>query len=139
MNYTDPRRCLVSCLQEYLDRTADLRQDHQNLLVSYHKPHKAISKDTVARWLKQELKLAGIDTSTFRVHSIRAASTSAAKAHNVSNTTIMESAGWYSEGTFRKFYNKAITSTKENFGQKLWMHCIYQLSLPCKHLLYAGF
>ena len=115
----DPRLCLVSCLKEYLDRTANMRQDHQKLLVSYQKPHKAISKDTLARWLKQELKLAGIDTSIFGAHSTRAASTSAAKAHNVSIATIMTFAGWSSENTFRKFYNKAITSTKENFGQKL--------------------
>ena len=95
-----------------------MRQEHQKLLVSYQKPHKAISKDTVARWLKQELKLEGIDTSTFGAHSTRAASTSAAKAHNVSITTIMKSAGWSSESTFRKFYNKATASPKENFGQK---------------------
>ena len=62
----------VSCLKEYLDRTANIRQDHHKLLVSYQKPHKSISKDTVARWLKQELKLAGIDTSTFGAHSTRA-------------------------------------------------------------------
>ena len=59
-----------------------MRQDHQKLLVSYQKPHKAISKDTVAQWLKEELKLAGIDTSIFGAHSTRATSTSAAKAHN---------------------------------------------------------
>lgn len=115
----DPFLCVVSCLTEYLDRTANMRQDHQKLLVSYQKPHKAISKDTVARWLKHELKLAGIDTSTFGAHSTRAASTSAAKDHNVSITTITKFAGWSSESTFRNFYNKAIASTKENFGQKL--------------------
>lgn len=92
----DPCLCLVSCLKEYLDRTANMRQDHHKLLVSYQKPHKSIFKDTVARWLKRELKLAGIDTSIFGVHSTRAASTSAAKAHNVSITTIMKSAGWSS-------------------------------------------
>lgn len=40
---TDPRLCLVSCLKKYLDRTANMRQDHQKLLVSFQKPHKAIS------------------------------------------------------------------------------------------------
>ena len=63
--------------------------------------------------------VAGIDTSTFGVHSTRAASTSAAKAHNVSITTIMKSAGWSSKSTFSKFYKKAIAGAKENFGQKL--------------------
>ena len=32
--------------------------------------HKAISKDTVARWLKQELKLAGIDTMLRLVRTV---------------------------------------------------------------------
>ena len=127
----DPHLCLVSYLTEYLDWTADMRQDHQKLLVNYQKPHKAISKDTVGRWLKQELKLAGIDTSTFGAHSTRAASTSAAKANHVSITTIMESAGWSSENTFMKFYNKSITSTKQNFGQELLdALCTSQLKPP---------
>ena len=115
----DPRLCLVSYLKEYLDRTANMTQDHLKLLVSYQKPHKTISKDTLALWLKQELKLVGIDTSIFGAHSTKAESTSAAKTHNVSIATIMTSAGWSSENTFRTFYNKAMTSTKENFGQKL--------------------
>jgi len=68
--------------------------------------------------LKHELKLAGIDTSTFGAHSTRAASTSAAKAQKLSITTIMDSAGWYSENTFMKYY-KAIFKPADNFGQKL--------------------
>ena len=60
----------------YLERTKNLRHDHHKLLFSYQKPHGPASKDTVSRWLKLELKLAGIDTSTFSAHSTRAASTS---------------------------------------------------------------
>ena len=63
---------------------------------SYQKPHRPVSKDTVSRWLKMELQLAGIDTSTLSAHSTRAASTSAAKAQKLSITTIMASAGWSS-------------------------------------------
>lgn len=42
----DPRICIVRYLFEYLARTKDMRHDHQNLLVSYHKPHRPIFKDS---------------------------------------------------------------------------------------------
>ena len=57
-----------------------MRHDHHKLPVSYQKPHRPVSKDTVGRWLKMELKLAGKDTSTFSAHSTRTASTSAEKS-----------------------------------------------------------
>lgn len=72
----DPRICVVRYLSEYLG-TKNLRHDHHKLLVSYQKPHRPVSKDTISRWLKMGLKLAGIDTSTFSAHSTRAALTSA--------------------------------------------------------------
>lgn len=114
----DPSLCVVRYLSEYLNRTSDKRKD-QKLLISYQKPHKAISKDTVGRWLKMVLKCAGIDTAIFGAHSTRAASTSAAEAHKVPITTIMEGAGWSSENTFMKFYKKPIMETKGNFGKDL--------------------
>ena len=115
----DPRICVVRYLSEYLKRTKDMRHDHYKLLVSYQRPHRPVSKDTVSRWLKTELKLAGIDTSTFSAHSTRAASTSAAKAQKLSITTIMDSAGWSSENTFMKYYNKTISKPTDNFGKQL--------------------
>ena len=60
----DPSLCAVSYLTEYFTRTTKLRMD-KKLLISYQKPHKAVSKDTVGRWLKMDLKSAGIDTSIF--------------------------------------------------------------------------
>ena len=98
----NPRLCVVRYLSEYLKRTKDMRHGHQKLLVSYQKPH---------RWLKHELKLADIDTSTFGAHSTRAASTSAPLNKNYH--------GWSSENTFMKYYNKAISKPKDNFGKQL--------------------
>ena len=115
----DPRLCVVRYLSEYLKRTKDMRHGHQKLLVSYQKPHRPVSKDTVSRWLKHELKLSGIDTSTFGTHSTRAASTAAAKAQHLSIKTIMDSAEWSWENTFLKYYNKAISKPKDNFGKQL--------------------
>ena len=76
----DRRLCVVRYLSEYLKRTKDMRHGQQKLLVSYQKPHRPVSKDTVSRWLKYELKLAGIGTSTFGTHSTRASSTAAGES-----------------------------------------------------------
>ena len=50
---------------------------------------------------------------------IMATTTSAAKAQKVSITTIMDSAGWSSENTFMKYYNKTISKPTDNFGKQL--------------------
>jgi len=80
-----------------------MRHGHQKLLVSYQKPHRPVSKDTVSRWLKHELKLAGIDTAT---------STSAAKAQHLSIKTTMDSAGWSSEKNFHEILQQSYFQTK---------------------------
>ena len=49
--------------------------------VSYTKPHDAVSKDTIARWIREVMCLAGADMSLFKAHSVRAASVSAEKAN----------------------------------------------------------
>ena len=75
--------CPVRTLEEYLDRTSHLRESSNSsmsqLLLSYaNKPYHPVVSSTVARWLKTILKEAGIDTSIFKAHSTRGASTSAA-------------------------------------------------------------
>ena len=68
----DQRLCVVASLREYLKRTKTLRNNQ--LLISYPKPHKGVTTDTISRWLKLVLKLAGIDTAKFNGYSTRAAS-----------------------------------------------------------------
>ena len=63
-------------LQEYLQRTNSYRGEHTQLLLSYVKPFKPVSKATLSRWIKKVLKSAGIDTEKYAPHSTRAASTS---------------------------------------------------------------
>ena len=76
----DKRICVLECLQEYIKRTATLRGEESQLLVSFVKPHKAATNDSIARWVKSILKKAGIDTDKFTCHSTRAALTSCVKA-----------------------------------------------------------
>ena len=51
---------------------------------------------------------AGMDMSVFSPHSTRAAATSAAARMNVSITTILRTAGWTGDSTFRAFYHKPV-------------------------------
>ena len=103
---SDESLCVVSCLTEYIARTDKFRDKSHQLLISYQKPYKEVTIDTISRWLKLVLTQAGIDTTNVTGHSTRAASTSEAKRNNVPITTIMESAGWSNATTFNRFYNK---------------------------------
>ena len=112
----DKALCIYEHLSEYVDSTKPLR-DCPKLLISYIRPHKAVSKDTVARWLKVTLGSSGIDTKKFTVHSYRAASTSSNKAAGLNLTEILKTAGWSNAQTFAKYYNKPLESV--NYGYKL--------------------
>ena len=114
----DVSLCIAKHLQQYLKRTDILRGDVKQLFITYTKPHKAVSPDTVSRWIKTTLVDAGIDTSKYSAHSTRSASTPAAKGNNISIATIMKSAGWSQESTFTKFYDKPV-APRENFGAEL--------------------
>ena len=61
-----------------------------------------------------------MDTDKFKSHSVRTASTSAAKTANVPILTIMKSTGWKRESTFRKFYNKPIMSNDGKFSANIF-------------------
>lgn len=113
------RLCVVTVLKEYLKRTLDVRGKTHSLLLTHAKPHGAASADTIRRWVKDCLKLGGIDTSIFKPHSTRGASTSHACNMNVSLDLIMKSAGWQKENTFTKYYKFKV---KKNFGNEILVH-----------------
>ena len=103
------RLCIVKTMQEYLTRTKDIRPTEvDRLLISFTKPHKAVTTSTVSRWIKCVLKWSGIDTSVFGAHSTRSAATTKANLSNVPLATVMRTAGWSRETTFRKYYEKQI-------------------------------
>ena len=45
----NPNICVVTTLKAYLDRTSALRRGAQQLFVSYFKPFKPVSRDTISR------------------------------------------------------------------------------------------
>ena len=75
-----------------------------------------MSSSSIARWLKQGLEDAGIDTSIFTGHSTRGASSSKAASSGVTVSDILQAADWSSEGTFQRFYHRQ-PSDKSAFGK----------------------
>lgn len=98
--------CVVSTYLAYIQRTKVLRGKQTRLFIATIKPHQTVSKDTLSKWIKSVLALAGIDTSVFTAHSVRSAATSAAR---VPIASILRTAGWTSECTFRKFYKRPVS------------------------------
>ena len=107
--------CVCHTLDTYIRRMKQKRLDHKQLLVSFIKPHLGVSTDIISRWLKESIGLAGIDTSSFKWHSTRSASTPKTASLGLSVKEILVRANWSNESTFQKFYNKEI---ERNDGEK---------------------
>ena len=116
--YPEEPLCVIASLREYIARTKTLRGSNTKLLISFCKPHDAITTSTIGRWLKETLRLSGIDITVYKSHSVRAAATSAAKSSNVPIEDILSAAGWSGAETFRKFYNKPLVKS-ESFANRL--------------------
>ena len=104
----DSTICPSNCLKAYLNKTKALRNNETKLFISYVRPHKTVSGDTVSRWTKETLRLCGIDTKVFTAHSTTSASVSKANEKDFPVHEIMAKACWKSAETFRKYYNKPV-------------------------------
>ena len=102
----EPKLCVITNLTEYLRKTLHKRTDAA-LFISYQKPHKAVSKDTISRWVKEMMTNAGIHPN-FVSHSSRSAASSYAKTKGVSLRDICDACGWSNEKTFATHYQKDI-------------------------------
>ena len=78
------------------------------------------------------LDLARIDTKTFKAHSVRSASASAAASASLTTNQIMNAADWSSESVFQRFYYRppsgnqvgvAVLSTKSRFSTNIMLIC----------------
>ena len=98
----NPKICVVKTLQEYRCRT-ETRRKSSCLLISFVRPFKPISSQTMSRWLRKTMQLAGI-ACRFTGQSTRSASTSAAARAGVPLDTILVAADWSSSETCKRFY-----------------------------------
>ena len=115
--------CIVDCMKDYvLQRSAKVDETVTSFIITHGKPHRSASDNTISRWTREILTLAGVDTNVFTPHSCRSASTSKAKAVGISRSDIMKKAGWSRDSTFKKCYEKDIIyckTAKFNFGKPL--------------------
>ena len=117
---SDEGLCVATVLDEYIKRTEPLRGSEKQLFISFIKPHKKVSKESISRWIKNVMQVAGIDTSIFKPHSTRAASTSKANSCQVPINSILKVASWSTDCVFNKFYNKPVQNLNSTgFGQTI--------------------
>ena len=109
--------CPVKNMQAYLSRSFKLRGPFVKLFISHTEPHSPVTVSTISRWVKETLKLAGINTDIFSSHSTRSAAVSKAKSLGLSISEINRAAGWSNSRTFGLHYNKPIIDI--NFGRTL--------------------
>lgn len=119
----DNSLCVNNTLKHYIHKTETLRQSDTHkegkLLLSYIKPYKPVTKDTIARWIKTVLHMSGVDTAKFTAGSVRPAAASKAKAMAVPISCILEKAGWSRETTFARYYDKHIVTGLDPFQEAI--------------------
>lgn len=103
---TRPELCVARAVQFYLQVTKNLRKEEDRLFLAINKSHKAVTTQTISRWIKTVLSKSGVDTEVFTAHSTRHVATVAFK-RGLDINSIRNTAGW-SQGSqvFAKFYNR---------------------------------
>ena len=115
--------CVVKCLDDYLNRTSALRKApaQEQLLLATIQPHGPVVRSTISGWIVNHLRLAGIDTNTFKAHSTRSASSSKAKVGGASIQDILSRGAWSTKSsTWQRFYHKEIISPEQNFQNSVF-------------------
>ena len=102
--------CLKSCIGI---RNALVGEEIKDLTISFEKPDKPVSHEAISRWIKSELTDAGVDTSVFKAHSCRYASSSKTKDISASLNKILKQGCWKCKHTFRTYYSRHIIN-KDN-------------------------
>ena len=104
----DTDLCVCQCLRAYEEATIDLRTQPPSapnrLFISHVKPHRPVTSQRIAHWLRDVMEASGVDTRVFSAHSTRGAATSAARDKGVPLQDILQTADWSRESTFTKFY-----------------------------------
>ena len=121
MNIGKTKNCVVTALRIYEDRSKAWRDVNKTqLLLSFIKHHKEVSSSTISKWIKEVIKLSGINIEIFKGHSSRSASSTGAGLSGASTNDILNMGSWSNEHTWQKFYNKPVITAAESFQGKLF-------------------
>ena len=87
-------------------QVSSIRGDKVSFFVSYVRPHKSVTAQTLARWMQQTLTKAGVNPQIWAPHSVRAAASSHhSTARNLDLGLICKLADWsMAGGVYKKFY-----------------------------------
>jgi len=100
--------CPVTNLRQYIEMTASYvsTMAPKPVFITSKKPFRRARPATLGHWIKDTLKLAGVDTERYTAHSTRSASTSQARRKGVLMSDILKVANWTSRSTFERYYHK---------------------------------
>lgn len=102
--------CVVQCLKAYGEATKNHRRIRPDiptpLFLSYIQPHKPVTSQRIAHWIKDSLKRAGMDTS-------------AAASGGLHITDVLKAADWSWESTFKQFYYRPVATTEKEFAHNV--------------------
>ena len=117
----DKKLCPLTCIREYINLTKPWRVNGKpsKFFLTHKKPHNPASRSTLARWMKDALLLADIDTKVFQAHSLRGASTSKALLKGLSVKDIVSHGRWSRESTWQRFYHKKIDSASKKYQDSI--------------------
>ena len=82
--------CVCHHIDLHLDKIKEFHKIEALLLLTFIKPHKGVTTQTISRWISEVLDLPEINIEVFTGHSTRFASTSKAKASGVSSNDIIK-------------------------------------------------
>ena len=118
----DEKLCPVKCIRDYIIKLTDAwrnKGEPSTFFLSFQKPHKPVCKSTLARWIKDVLLLADVDTGVFKAHSLRGASTSKAFLKGLSVKEVVDHGKWSRESTWQKFYHKEVQSASQKYQDRV--------------------
>ena len=119
-NKDNPALCPVAALQQYAKATEVLRPNRTALFVSYVKPYKDISPDSISRWLCLVIResYSSIDRPLqdhIQAHEIRAVSASMFLGGN-NVDEILSTGLWSSKFSFLNHYRRVVDWDLSDFG-----------------------
>ena len=104
----------MAAIKEYLKRRTEYNVAHTKFLFTTASPYGPAHKDTIAKWVKNTLTQAGVNTNTFSSHSCRSSASSKANNMGADLDNILKMGCWSRESAFRNFCSKELEYMDKN-------------------------
>ena len=100
--------CPIDATNEYLKRRSEYHVAHTKFLFTKVCTYGPLHKHTVARWVKNTLTQAAVNTVFFSRHSFRLSGSSKTENVGVDFYNILKMGCWSQQFTFSMFYSKEL-------------------------------